>query len=421
MKVIIFLIATLISLAWANRFSYEGYKVWSVTPQSEEQGKLLLQWEENESIDFWERISRQGKPSRIMVAPDTQNQFVSFLKENDIVHELIIENVERVFERERKVQEESEIRLKNLESKGQPRYGNFNWFWSYSEINAYMTHLTMLYGDICHTETLGFSGEGRAIRAMKIGKFDGTRNVAFLEAGIHAREWIAPMTAVYLMKQLIEDYDTHYELQSLDVIIIPVTNPDGYEYSQESQRLWRKTRSPVVNSTCIGIDGNRNFEYQWRYSSNPCSDTYAGLEPFSERETAIVRDVVARYRDHLVLYAAIHSYGQYFLYPWGYDFILIDNWEEQDRAGRAFADAVYAVNGTRYTVGNGAFALYPAYGASDDYAASQGATISTTIELPGGGQYGFDLPPERISSVVQETWEGLEELFHFIVDNYPLP
>lgn len=70
--------------------------------------------------------------------------------------------------------------------------------------------------------------------------------------------------------------------------------------------------------------------------------------------------------------------------------ILIDNWEVQDRAGRRFADAVYAVNGTSYTVGNGAIELYPAYGASDDYAASQDIDISTTIELPGNQILNFD-------------------------------
>lgn len=76
-------------------FSNFRYKVWSVTPRTEHQGKLLNQWEDNESIDFWERISRRGKSSRIMVAPDTQIEFEEFLKENQIDHELIIDNVER--------------------------------------------------------------------------------------------------------------------------------------------------------------------------------------------------------------------------------------------------------------------------------------------------------------------------------------
>lgn len=69
--------------------------MWSVTPRSEEQGNLLKQWEDNQSIDFWEQISRKGKPSRIMAAPGSQIQFENFLKEYNIDYELIIENVER--------------------------------------------------------------------------------------------------------------------------------------------------------------------------------------------------------------------------------------------------------------------------------------------------------------------------------------
>lgn len=71
--------------------------MWLVTPRSEDQGNLLKQWEDNESIDFWEQISRKGKSSRIMAAPDTQIQFQDFLNEHNIDHELIIENVERFF------------------------------------------------------------------------------------------------------------------------------------------------------------------------------------------------------------------------------------------------------------------------------------------------------------------------------------
>lgn len=72
-----------------------SYKVWSVTPRSEHQGNLLKQYEDHESVDFWEQISRNGKSSRIMAAPDTQIEFENFLKENHIDYELIIENVER--------------------------------------------------------------------------------------------------------------------------------------------------------------------------------------------------------------------------------------------------------------------------------------------------------------------------------------
>lgn len=94
----------------------------------------------------------------------------------------------------------------------------------------------------------------------------------------------------------------------------------------------------------------------------------------------------------------------------------IVNWEEHDLAGNSFADAIYNVNGTVFRVGNAADLLYTAYGGGSDYAAFSGIDMSATIELPGGGDYGFDLPASRIESVVQETWMGLEQLLHYVAD-----
>lgn len=85
--------------------------------------------------------------------------------------------------------------------------------------------------------------------------------------------------------------------------------------------------------------------------------------------------------------------------------------------GQRFADAVYNVNGTSFAVGNAALLLYTAYGGGSDYAASQ-IGMSATIELPGGGSAGFDLPADRIEPVVYETWMGLEEILHYIAEVY---
>jgi len=60
--------------------------------------------------------------------------------------------------------------------------------------------------------------------------------------------------------------------------------------------------------------------------------------------------------------------------------------------------------------------LYTAFGGGSDYAAFQGIDMSATIELPGGGDYGFDLPASRIEPVVQETWQGLEQILHYVAD-----
>lgn len=61
---------------------------------------------------------------------------------------------------------------------------------------------------------------------------------------MHAREWIGPAVATYIVNQLVEKNATYTKLlDTSDWMILPVSNPDGYEFSHTSDRLWRKTRS----------------------------------------------------------------------------------------------------------------------------------------------------------------------------------
>ena len=55
-------------------------------------------------------------------------------------------------------------------------------------------------------------------------------------------------------------------------------------------------------------------------SSNPCAETYRGDNAFSELETAAERDFIVNQIGvkRVKSFIAVHSYGQYWLYPWGY-------------------------------------------------------------------------------------------------------
>jgi murein tripeptide amidase MpaA len=52
-----------------------------------------------------------------------------------------------------------------------------------------------------------------------------------MDAGIHAREWMAPPVALYVAHQLTTAENRETLLELADWYILPVANPDGYVYS----------------------------------------------------------------------------------------------------------------------------------------------------------------------------------------------
>ena len=59
----------------------------------------------------------------------------------------------------------------------------------------------------------------------------------WIDAGIHAREWIAPATLSYILMELVENYKNHADLiDKLDWYILPIVNPDGYAFTNSTGR-----------------------------------------------------------------------------------------------------------------------------------------------------------------------------------------
>lgn len=105
-------------------------------------------------------------------------------------------------------------------------------FFSIFKIETYLTHLATRYSNIAVLESIGYSYEGRPIWILKISTGrKSNKPVVLIDAGIHAREWLAHATALYAIHQLVVNKTNSGMLEHVDWHIIPSLNPDGYEFS----------------------------------------------------------------------------------------------------------------------------------------------------------------------------------------------
>lgn len=260
-------------------------------------------------------------------------------------------------------------------------------------------------------DTIGRSTEGRAIVAMKVGasaESPGRPNVLFM-ATYHAREWAATETALRLVKWLAAAPGTDARRDSLlarrDIWVIPVANPDGYQFTFTNDRLWRKTRSS--QGAHVGVDMNRNHSVNWGLdnqgsSGDQMSDVYRGPTPASEPETRAIEAFHAAYPP--VASVSFHTFAGLLIYPPGatYGSLPADRPVYRALAGThlrsAVIDRLPATIRTAYAPGP-AWELYTTNGEYTDFASTRHGTIAFTVELTSGygpsGFYGFEFADDE--------------------------
>ncbi|MBX3172534.1 MAG: hypothetical protein KF760_34340 [Candidatus Eremiobacteraeota bacterium] len=167
--------------------------------------------------------------------------------------------------------------------------------------------------------SLGKSLEKRDIWALRIGtRAEGEQPAIIVTGGHHAREWASLMVPLKLADLLTPPDDR-------EIWIVPLVNPDGYEYSRDHDNLYRANKA--------GVDLNRNYadaEHPELYrrpgdspgertddvgaSDRPGSETYRGPQGASEPEVqAMINLELKRARTRAVL--DNHGFGNWLLYP----------------------------------------------------------------------------------------------------------
>merc|ERR1719203_2024637 len=86
---------------------------------------------------------------------------------------------------------------------------------------------------------------------------------------MHAREWISGMAGLYFVQEACSKVAADPTwLSGMEVVAIPMVNPDGFKFSTTQDRFWRKNRRNNAGSSCMGVDLNRNWPKDWGGSSS---------------------------------------------------------------------------------------------------------------------------------------------------------
>ena len=202
---------------------------------------------------------------------------------------------------------------------------------NYEETIVYMRLKELEYSDICTVEQIGESYEGRAIYVLRVhGSNPGPADKPelYMQAVLHAREWITAGSLNYMLAEVLEGYGTDARITSLvdemDLSFNLVANPDGYQHSHTAGgRLWRKNRTPNPGSACIGTDPNRNWPAGWGgagASDSPCSDAFRGSGPASTPCVASILEYLRGRESNLQqgAFYDIHSFGNFLISPSGF-------------------------------------------------------------------------------------------------------
>lgn len=398
----------------SNRTRYDNYPLFEIVPTTDEQVRQLRQLQTTISADDTHIFLQSGRspamPWLVVVAPHQLHEFRQQLLGAHIAHTIVLDDLQSAID-------EEAIQT--------ARTSEFGWtaYHTLDTIYAWLDEIAAEHPQHVEQFQLGTSYEGRPIRGVKIAfgsADDATRAAAeptkpgvFIEGGIHAREWISPAFVTYLINELLTSTNTSVRqvAESHDWYIVPSVNPDGYVYTHEHNRLWRKTRSSQ-GLWCSGADANRNWDFHWNEHSTspfPCSDIYPGAKPFSEVEMRDYELYLRGLAGKIHTFVAFHSYSQLLLYPYGHTSQAAKNRDDLQAIGKAAIDALAKRHGTRYQVGSVHETIYPASGSSADYVYEVlGVPLSYTYELrPSSGRRSFELPAKEIVPVGEETVDSL--------------
>ncbi|GIY94709.1 carboxypeptidase A1 [Caerostris extrusa] len=400
MFLIVLLLSAVLPAFSTSHVNFTGHKLYGLFASDDDELKLLKGLIEHPEIDVWNEPVDLYEKVNVRVPPNIAGQFEDKWKSEGIDYYVVTDNIQKWIDEER---EENPV---DDALAGRQENFQLDVYHTFDAISAYIDSISNRYVTIASPQNIGTTFEGNPIKGLKIGTPGYNKPALWIDSGIHAREWVAPATSLYIIEQLVKGYDTDPQIKDLvdtfDWYIFPVINVDGYKYTwtfnvEENRVLPRRFGT---NPFCRGADPNRNFDSAFGgpgTSGDSCSEIFRGEGAFSEEESKAVRDGVLSIGPRLKAYFTLHSYSQLWMTPYGHSREIPPDYQDQMKALQAAANAIASVHGQYYRHGTIANTIYPAAGSSVDWAYEKARIkYSFAIELRDTGRQGFLLSNSQI-------------------------
>ncbi|RWS20519.1 hypothetical protein B4U80_01308, partial [Leptotrombidium deliense] len=228
-KVLFYVISVLLNLC--DAVSYKNNILLKIELQNKDEFQKLQHMQD---LKLWNDIPTENGTVTANVAENSKERVLQELKDSNINYTIMEKNLQRLIDSQT-------FNIKKTRAFG----GGFN-FETYNtlrDIESYLDSVEQKYPSKARRSSIGQSYEGREIIILIIrANIQQQKPIVMLECGIHAREWASPATCLWIANELLTK--DHPLLEKYEFHIIPVTNPDGYDYTWNYDRLWRKNRKP---------------------------------------------------------------------------------------------------------------------------------------------------------------------------------
>ncbi|KAG7214420.1 hypothetical protein INR49_006377 [Caranx melampygus] len=408
-------------VAVLGKESFDGHQVLRIVPRNEAQLALIKDLEDiiEFELDFWRGVTDVSTPVDVRVPSHTLESTKVYLETQELEYSIMIEDLQVMLDEE---QEEMDSAARVAEPRNTDSF-DYARYHTIDELYRFQDMLVAENPNMVSKIVIGRSYEGRPLNVLKFSTGGNNRPAIWIDTGIHSREWVTQASGTWFAKKIVTDYGRDPALTAIldkmDIFLETVTNPDGYYYTHNSNRMWRKTRKPNSGSSCVGVDPNRNWDAGFGgpgASNNPCSETYRGPRPHSESEVKSIVDFVKSH-GNFKAFISIHAYSQMLLYPYGYTRTPAKDQRELHALAKKAITDLASLYGTRYRYGSIINTIYQASGSTVDWTYDQGIKYSYTFELRDTGRYGFLLPANQIIPTATETWLALMAIMDHTMKN----